>query len=267
MNRRRAPPAVRVGSSACSVGVTSSEASWVASGTGGGGASGCCAAAGRPPVRSAAAANSSAGTRGLSNTILSWTLMSRSPPPAREGRKRYLAPSPPSSVSKGPTRARSGGATSTLLALTGDERLQAALDDGAHHLGKTQPLELARLVADRVDEGGHGALRHVADDATAHRQADVLGGGPHPVGIGQVAVRQIGRVVLQEVVARIEPLLPEQTAQLLDRLSERLVARVGDQADRLEKAPPRDPVAQVAQDRIDATGRPERPLLKSRQEQ
>src|SRR5438093_10989107 len=265
MNSRKAPPAVRVGSSACSVGVTSSGASWVVSGTGG--APDCCAAAGRPPVRSAAAASKSAGTSGLPRAILSWTLMSRSPPPAREGRKRYLAPSPSSSVSKGPAKARSDGATATLLALTGDERLQAALDDRAHRLGKTQSLQLARLVADRVDEGRHGALRHVADDAAAHRQPDVLWGGPHPVGVGQVAVRQIGRVVLQKVIARIETLLPEQPAQLLDRLAERLVARVGDQTYRLEQVPPRNPIAQIAQDRIDATGWLERPLLERRQEQ
>src|SRR2546428_9707971 len=148
MNGRKAPPAVSVGSSACPVGVASSEASWVASGTGG--ASDCCAATGRAPVKSAAAASTSAGTSGLSGAILSWTLMSRSPPPAREGRKRYLAPSPSSSVSKGPARARSDGATATLLALTGDERLQAALDDRAHHLGEAEPLALARLVAGRV---------------------------------------------------------------------------------------------------------------------
>src|SRR6266705_4924350 len=159
MNRRSAPPAVRVGSSAAGV---PSCASGRRSVPGVGDPSGAWAGTDRPDATRAAQARHTAIPIRALETPLSSLFIPRPPSPApTEGRKRYLAPNTPSSAPD-------------LLSLAGDEWLQAAFDGAPHLLRKAQPLQLARLVPDRVDEGRHGALGHVADDAPPHRQADVL---------------------------------------------------------------------------------------------
>src|SRR4029079_3766798 len=71
------------------------------------------------------------------------------------------------------------------LSLGGDEGTKTLLDHPPHLSGETEPVDLSRLVADRIDERRDGPLRHVAGDGAPSRQGDVFGRATEPVRVSE----------------------------------------------------------------------------------